>query len=123
MRSADPSTALTEPPPGIGAANIMLPMRLLGKCEGSPRRAIQSDARTGALRLRVRPEDLDLPQLEPQALERQVHGRIVEVSLEIDEEHVLPELPLRGPRLDLGQVDRAIRELGEANQQRAGLVV
>ena len=67
---------------------------------------------------RVRAEELDAGELGMKDAEAVGHDFVGEVALEVDQKAVVTEAPLGGPRLELGQVDAAGREL--ARGCRAG---
>ncbi len=108
-----------------------------GRCAGSGRagrRATRSASRSAlvtalrrawpsAPRHRVRAEELHLGLLRREVAETVGDELVVEVALEVDEEAVVAEVALGGPRLELGDVDRARRELLQDREQRTGTVL
>src|SRR4026208_1048242 len=72
---------------------------------------------------RIGPEDLEELAALPHRGERTVHGLGVPVALEIDEVDVFPGPALGRPRLDLGQVEPALREGLKNAEEHPGLVL
>ena len=87
------------------------------------------DARSAAIaeRLlgpgRVRAEDLEEVRLLLHGGERLGDERVVAVAFDIDEEDVDAEIRAGGARFDLREVDRAVGELVQDADERAGTVV
>ncbi len=72
---------------------------------------------------RVRAEELHLGLLGREVAQAVGDELVVEVAFEVDEEAVVAEVALGGPRLELGDVDRARRELLQDREQRARAVL
>src|SRR5665647_3027404 len=89
--------------------------RLGAAATGASDRSVIGSGGVGAQHLHPR-------QLAGEALERLIDGRIAAAALQVDEEDVVAEALFGGPRLHLRQVDVAVGELAEDEQQGARLV-
>ena len=72
---------------------------------------------------RIAAQDRQAGQFAAQAAEGVGHRAVVHLALHVDEEDVVAQPPLRGPRFDLGEVDAAEGELLQDEEQGARLVL
>src|SRR5689334_17904431 len=75
-----------------------------------------------SLRIRIRPEDLYVTTLLLQMRDGLGDLLVVNVAVAINEEEILPRLPLAGAGFDLGHVDAITPERRQRVVQRADLV-
>src|SRR5690606_26003881 len=74
-------------------------------------------------RCRIGPQIADLYGTVAQLLEHLLHGFVLDVTLEINEEHIGPDVVAGRPRLDLGEADLVAIKRFQHPEQCTGFVL